>query len=78
MRYHVIGHISYDKRLTFSAACNVDESDAMVIKLSLMIKHLGKGLEPRASSGRVSQNPRVAMRYNEDSQCPYHHFMMYS
>ncbi len=64
----MIGHISYEVRLTFSAVCMIDESDAMVIMLSMMINHLGKGIEPRASSGHGSQNPRVAMVHYDDSR----------
>ncbi len=33
----------------------------MVILLIEMMDHLGKGIEPRTSSGHGLQNPRVAM-----------------
>ncbi len=32
----------------------------VIIRLMIMMNHLGKSIEPRSSSGHVSQNPRVA------------------
>ncbi len=61
---HVIVDISYEERLTFSAAC-LYVSVAIEIILTVMIVYLGKDLESRTSSGHKSQNPRVAMSDDE-------------
>ena len=37
----------------------------MAIIVIVMIVHRGKGLEPRTFSGRESQNPRVAMVFDD-------------
>ena len=56
----MIVDISYDVRLTFSAASLI-ECVAMVIYSIEMMNHLGKGIEYRTTSDLRSQNLRVAI-----------------